>query len=156
MKLSSKKNIKSIWIVLLAAGLIGLSFLGGTWEEGYAFDPPTLPLVLDVDPSVIHVNTAYSLFTFTGLNYIGDPWDLSYTQIIWIGPDGISRYYTPDSISADGTVMQITFPLDLFDQIGTATIYIDNHPDDPDPRETSAPMYISIIDEVLFFPVISR
>ncbi len=153
-----QNNRNFTWIVFIAAFVLIIGLLGGKWQAGYAFEPPTIPDVTEIDPSRIPVNSSIGIFTIYGSGFIGSEWSTDFTLLQWIGPDGQVAYVHPISINDVGTEMVVEFDLDLFHVAGQAEIYIDNHPDDPDFREDYGPLTVTIVPptQYLYLPLIVK
>ncbi len=162
MKESFRVNKKLSLIIILSAAILVAGLLGGKWQKGIAQTIPTIPVVIEIDPTIIPVNSSIGDFIVTGSGFIGDGWDMAYTQIRWYGPGGPNGgvYYTnPTSINNDGTRLTFTIPApSYFTTAGVALVYIDNHPDDPDDRETFGPYEIHIIElpKLVFLPIVMK
>ena len=153
------RNKKFVLTIIVSGLLIGIGFLGGNWQIGKAqtnpTNPtnPTVPTVLTLTPNEILRNSVDIPFVITGTNFIGDPWSVDYTLVIFTAPDGRVYYGAPDSISADGTSMVFTVPSEYLNVQGIGTFYIDNHPDEV--GELAGPLYLSIID-FLYLPFLAK
>lgn len=146
-------NKKIVLTVILAGLLIGVGLLGGNWQTGKADTEPTIPTVLTLTPNETPKNSVSIPFVITGTNFIGDPWSVEYTLVIFTSPDGRVYAAAPDSISADGTSLVFTVPDQYLNVQGIGTFYVDNHPDYP--GELAGPLNLSIID-FLYLPFLAK
>jgi len=150
------KNKKFFLTFIFAGLLISLGLLGGNWQIGKADTEPTIPTVptvLTLTPNEILKNSVSIPFVITGTNFIGDPWSVEYTLVIFTAPDGRVYSAAPDSISADGTSLVFPVPSEYLNVQGIGTFYVDNHPDYP--GELAGPLYLSIID-FLYLPFLAK
>jgi len=150
------RNKKILLTVIVAGLLIGIGFLGGNWQTGKAdTEPttPTIPTVITLTPNEILKNSVSIPFVITGTNFIGDPWSVEYTLVIFTAPDGRVYDAAPDSISADGTSLVFTVPSEYLNVQGIGTFYVDNHPDYP--GELAGPLNLNIID-FLYLPFLAK
>jgi len=149
-----KTNKKVVLITLIAGLIILLGLVGGNWQKGYAQGTlPTIPTILLVEPNLVIRNSVSIPFVITGTNFIGTPWSLLYTLVIFTAPDGRTYTSAPDSISADGRTLVITIPEEYLEVQGIGSFWVDNHP--AAPGEVAGPAYISIID-FLYLPVLFK
>lgn len=159
---SFQRNRKLSLIIIISATILVAGLLGGRWQTGIAQTNPTIPVAVDIDPTIVPVNSAIGDFTAYGSGFIGDNWDMEYTEVRWYGPGGPNggEYFTaPTSINVAGTVLTFTIPApDYFTVAGTAYVYIDNHPDDVNDLETFGPYEIHIIPppQLLYLPIVMR
>jgi len=175
-----KTDNKLFLIVLISGLIILLGLVGGNWQKGYAQTNPTLPtipVVIDVDPTVIPVNSAIGRFTFFGDPNLGIPpflpaqWGMEYIEITWYGPapDNFSCTVNPISVNSDSTQITVDFLGEdspgvpvcadyLFSTAGDATIYIVNHPGSGDLREQFGPITVHIVrpPTYLYLPIILK
>ncbi len=150
------RNKKLVLTVIFAGLLIGIGLLGGNWQTGKAdTEPttPTVPEVLTLTPNEILKNSVDIPFVITGTNFIGDPWSVEYTLVIFTAPDGQVYAAAPDSINADGTEIIFTVPSEYLNVQGIGTFYVDNHPDYV--GEIDGPLELSIID-FLYLPFLAK
>lgn len=149
-------NKKVILTIIVSGLLIGISFLGSDWRIGKAQTQPTtptIPTVITLTPDEILKNSVDIPFVITGTNFIGDPWSVEYTLVIFYSPDGRMYSFAPDSINADGTSLVFTVPSEYLNVQGIGRFYVDNHPDVP--GEFAGPLYLSIID-FLYLPFLAK
>ncbi|PKN83622.1 MAG: hypothetical protein CVU46_16460 [Chloroflexi bacterium HGW-Chloroflexi-8] len=175
-----KKDKKIFLIVLISGIIILLGLVGGNWQKGYAQTNPTLPtipIVIDVDPSVIPVNSAIGIFTFFGdpsldpAPFLPAQWGMEFIEITWYGPapDSLSCTVNPISVSGDSSQITVDFLGEdppgvpvcadyLFSDAGDATIYIVNHPGSGDLREQYGPITVHIVNPptYIYLPIIMK
>jgi hypothetical protein len=169
----TQKNKKYHFMVLIAGIIILASFLGGVWQKGFAQTSPTVPAVIEIDPTVIPVNSGIGIFTIFGPEdqdpapFLPALWGMEYTEVRWYGPDSnpLECTINPNSVNAAGTQIVVDFldedfdcPADLFAVAGTAEIYVVNHPESGDVREIFGPIKVNIINPptYLFLPAVFK
>ena len=150
---SFSKNKKFVLTIIVSGLLIGVGFLGGNWQIGKADTEPTIPTIINLTPNEILKNSISIPFVITGTKFIGDPWTIEYTKVIFTTPDGREYAAAPNSINLDGTSLVFTVPSDYLNVQGIGRFVVDNHPDVS--GEVSLPAFLSIID-FLYLPLLVK
>ena len=137
-------KVRTFFIIVLIAGIIGLGMVGTSWKLGLAETiptTPTIPIVVSVTPNNICVGSGNTVFTVLGNGFI----DVENTWIKWIGPtDSSPSYIVPDYVRVDGKELRFTIESARLTSVGIASIWVINHPQLTDPFEIAGPISIDI------------
>jgi len=145
---------KSYFFVgLLVAVVLAVSFVGSSWTTGYANTVPTLPSVPTIpsanglSPAIVRVGGNQYEVTITGKNYI----DPTNTVVRWLGPDLQYANLTTTSVSPDGKTLKAIVPAAFIHNLGTAYLWVVNHPGSSDVFEVAGPLNVNVM-EMTYLP----
>ena len=151
-------KVRTFFINVLVAGIIGLGMVGASWKVGLAGSTgptaPTVPFITSVTPASFCVGSGDVNVTITGSNFINYE-GTYYTNISWLGPgDTTPSTIEPEYISVDGKTLRFWVEAFRLTEAGTALVVVVNHPELETPFELAT--FNMKINHCVFLPLILK
>lgn len=152
--MTTKLKKKTFFVLVIITILFGLGSIGTTWKLGFAQTNPTVPIVTDVNPDHICVNSGDVIVTLIGSKFINYN-DTYYTSISWLGPnDATPEFINPEYINQEGTILRFWVDSLKLTDAGDVSLIVVNHPELENPFEIDT--FKIYIRHCNFLPIIRK
>jgi hypothetical protein len=147
-------KVRTFFIFVLIAGIIGLGMAGTSWKLGLAETIPTVPIVISVTPASFCVGSGDVNVTITGSNFINYD-GTYYTSISWLGPgDTTPSTIEAEYISLDGKTLRFWVEAFRLTEAGNVLVVVVNHPELETPFELAT--FNMKINHCIYLPLIMK